>query len=159
MSTNNRGLQQNRPSTPQAPVQVTPELLDQFITNQGKQIDNERREQEIKLKELEYNDRYAQAALQAQVSDRADARRHTLDMKKLRYNKYTTAGIVVAVLGGGSLIGLTAFGHAELAELIITKIGPPVVTGVLGILGGYSAGQQKGRKQAQDEQAEAAAAK
>lgn len=159
MSTNNRGLQPNRPTTPQAPVQVTPELLDQFITNQGKQIDNDRREQEIKLKELEYSDRYAQAALQAQVTDRVDSRRHTLDMKKLRYNKYTTAGIVIAVLGGGTLVALTAYGHAELAELIITKIGPPVVTGILGILGGYSAGQQKGRKQAQEEQADTAVSK
>ena len=133
---------------PATPIPVTPAILEQFLTNQGEQIEVQRKEQEIQLKEqdirlreIDSTNAYSLRALDAQLIDRENARRHEHSMKQTRYRYWLFAGSTVAVLSCAGLAGCIAYGQSALALDIVKTVVPPIITAA----GGYFVGKSKNK--------------
>ncbi len=141
---------------------MTPEVITQFLQNQSEQIQVERknqeiqtREQDIRLREIDATNSYSMAALEAQLRDRDNARRHEFSMKRSRYRHWILViGIALFCLVGGLGIAV-AYGQSALAMEIVKMVVPPSLTA----LSGYFLGVNRGKTAAKEDAAEAAAQK
>lgn len=147
-------LQTNRPQDkPQVTIAenaVTPAVLTQFFANQAEQIEVQRKEQEIaskeqdiRLKEIESTNVYSIKALDAQLADRENSRKHELAMKRTRYRYWFIAGGTTAFFSLAALGGCIAYGQAVLALDIVKTVVPPLITAI----GGYFIGKNRGKAQ------------
>jgi Flp pilus assembly protein TadB len=141
---------------------MTPEVITQFLQNQGEQIKVERknqeiqsREQDIRLREVETTNTYSLAALDAQVQDRENARKHELAMKRSRYRHWILAAGAGTVVFIGALGLAAAYSQTALAMDIVKMVVPPTLTAV----SGYFLGINRGKTAAKEDAAEVAAQK
>ena len=151
-SASDSGERGNLPAAGAQPL--TPAIIDKILVNQAQQLELERRnqdiqakDQEIRLREIDATSTYSESALQAQLLDRENARKHELAMKRTRYGHWLGALGGGTVLFTGGLVACVVYNQTALALDVIKMVVPPAITAI----SGYLIGMQRGRGKAEEE--------
>ncbi|MGH7623656.1 MAG: hypothetical protein ACREMU_15040 [Gemmatimonadaceae bacterium] len=117
------------------PPTPSPELIQEFLRQQGAQIAIRQEELEIQKQELKNTHEYAQKSLDAQLEDRKDTR---AERRSARRDLFLFTGIIIFFLL--VLMGYSVYrGSEDLAKEILKD----VVLIVGGGMGGYSVGRRR----------------
>lgn len=123
--------------------QPDPELINRFIELQTQEISVRREELGLKKQEIANTHEYAKMALEAQVQDLGDSRKHS---KSTRRDRLIFAGFIVILLGAFIVYALY-LGKDQIAIEILKAI----VYLLAGGLGGYALKTKSSEKKDSDE--------
>ncbi len=117
--------------------ELTAQALGRFIDVQKKEVEVRAQEAQVKAQEVSSNERIALAAIQAKREDNQDGR--------AQYNKHLIHRYVFVFLLLVAIFGFSAFAITSGAKEIVADLFKMGSSLIVGAIGGYYAGKEKGR--------------